>query len=285
MIGPFQEAWPQLWETRGGRAGMVILLAIALISIVAPWLLPDYRVQELATLTAPGAGHLMGTDHLGRDLMARVTWGGRVSLTVAGLSVALAMTLGAVVGLTAGYFGGWVDALLMRLVDGAMAIPRLFVMLLVVAAMDRVPFAVLILVLGTTGWFGVSRLVRGEVLRVREAEFVQAAEALGATPGRIIFRHLLPNTVGPLLVAATLAVGDVILLEAGLSFLGYGVQPPRPSWGGLILDARPFLTTAPWLSLFPGLAIVITVLSVNLIGETLRDAIDTRAAVGNTLVR
>ncbi len=282
MIDPLREAWAPVWRTRGGRTGILILAAITLVSIVAPWFLPAYWVQEFATNAAPGAGHLMGTDNLGRDLMARVTWGGRVSLTVAGLSVALAMTLGALVGLTAGYLGGWVDALLMRLVDGAMAIPRLFVLLLVVAATGKVPLAVLILVLGTTGWFGVSRLVRGEVLRVREEEFVHAAEALGAGRGRVIFRHLLPNSMGPLLVAATLAVGDVILLEAGLSFLGYGVQPPAPSWGGLILDARPFLTNAPWLSLFPGLAIVITVLSVNLVGEALREALDTRSLAADT---
>jgi peptide/nickel transport system permease protein len=192
--------------------------------------------------------------------------------------VALAMTLGALVGLTAGYAGGWLDALLMRTVDAAMAIPRLFVVLLVVAAMDRVPFSGLILLLGTTGWFGTSRLVRGEVLRVREQEFVGAARALGAGTGRVIFRHLLPNSLGPLLVATTLAVGDVILLEAGLSFLGYGVQPPTPSWGGLILDARPYLATAPWLSVFPGVAIVVTVLAVNLVGEALRDSFDVRGA-------
>jgi len=166
----------------------------------------------------------------------------------------------------------------MRIVDGALAIPRLFLLLLLVAVWEQMPLGALVLVLGATGWFGTSRIVRGEVLRLRESEFVFAAKALGAGPGRIIFRHLLPNVAGPLLVAATLGVGDVILLEAGLSFLGVGVRPPTPSWGGMILDARSLLTTAPWASIFPGLAIVVTVLAVNLIGDALRGALDPRSA-------
>ena len=167
----------------------------------------------------------------------------------------------------------------MRLVDGALAIPRLFLLLLVLAGDWRVPLAALILLIGATGWFATSRLVRGEVLRLSEESYVSAAEALGRVAGaRIIFRHLLPNTLGPLLVAATLGVGDVILLEAGLSFLGLGVQPPTPSWGGMILDGKPCLATAPWAGLFPGLAIVVTVLSANLLGDALRDAVDPRGA-------
>jgi ABC-type dipeptide/oligopeptide/nickel transport system permease subunit len=166
----------------------------------------------------------------------------------------------------------------MRLVDGALAVPRLFVLLLLVLVWDRIPLGALILVVGVTGWFGTSRLVRGEVLRLRRAEFVEAAEALGATPRRIILRHLLPNVAGPLIVTATLGLGDVILLEAGLSFLGLGVQPPTPSWGGMILDARPVLLTAPWTSIFPGLAILITVLAANLLGEALQSAFDPRTA-------
>jgi peptide/nickel transport system permease protein len=166
----------------------------------------------------------------------------------------------------------------MRLVDGALAIPRLFILLMVLAVWERVPVLALILLIGATGWFATSRIVRAEVLRLREETYVRAAEALGARRRRIIFRHLLPNVLGPLLVAATLAVGDVILLEAGLSFLGLGIQPPMPSWGGMILDSKEVLVSAPWAGIFPGLAIVITVLSANLFGDALRDAVDPRSA-------
>jgi peptide/nickel transport system permease protein len=207
-----------------------------------------------------------------------VVTGARISLGVALLAVALSMTVGAAVGLISGYFGGLADAALMRLVDGALAIPRLFILLLVLAVWERVPVLALIVLIGATGWFATSRIVRAEVLRLREEAYVQAAEALGARRRRIIFRHLLPNVLGPLLVTATLAVGDVILLEAGLSFLGLGIQPPVPSWGGMILDSKEVLVSAPWAGLFPGLAIVMTVLSANLFGDALRDAVDPRSA-------
>jgi peptide/nickel transport system permease protein len=207
-----------------------------------------------------------------------VVTGGRISLAVALMAVALSASLGATVGVVAGYWGGIIDAGLMRFVDGALAIPRLFILLLVLAVWERVPVLALIVLIGATGWFSTSRLVRGEVLRIREEGYVRAAEALGARRRRIIFRHLLPNALGPLLVAATLGVGDVILLEAGLSFLGLGIQPPTPSWGGMILDSREVMVSAPWAGIFPGLAIVLTVLSANLFGDALRDAIDPRSA-------
>jgi peptide/nickel transport system permease protein len=259
---------------------MIILTLLAVVVVVGPWLLPDPASMPdlLAGATPPGAWHPFGTDQLNRDILSRVVSGGRISLSVASLSVTLAVTLGALVGGLAGLYGGRLDAVLMRTVDGALAIPRLFLLLLLVAVWEQMPLGALVLVLGATGWFATSRIVRGEVLRLREAEFVLAAAALGAGPGRIILRHLLPNVAGPLLVAATLGVGDVILLEAGLSFLGVGVRPPTPSWGGMILDARPLLTTAPWASIFPGLAIIITVLAVNLIGDALRGALDPRSA-------
>jgi peptide/nickel transport system permease protein len=226
----------------------------------------------------PSSDHPFGTDQLSRDLLSRVVSGARVSLAVAGIAVALSATLGATVGLIAGYLGGTVDAVLMRLVDGALAIPRLFLLMLVLAVPTRVPLLALIVLIGATGWFGTSRLVRAEVLRLREEAYVRAAEALGASRRRIIFRHLLVNTAGPLLVAATLGVGDVILLEAGLSFLGLGVQPPQPSWGGMIFDARPVLESAPWVGIFPGILITLTVLAANLVGDALRDAFDPRGA-------
>lgn len=262
----------ELWNAPGGRAGLVILALLALVALLGPSFLPDPRAQpDLAagTLLGPSLRHPLGTDHLSRDVLARLVTGARVSMGVALGAVLLSMTCGALVGIVAGYAGGWVDAALMRLVDAALAIPRIFLLLLITAVMDRIPLAVLVVVLGVTGWFGASRLVRAEVLRLRTLGFVQGAEALGAGRWRIMLRHLLPNALAPLAAATTLAVGDVILLEAGLSFLGFGVQPPMPSWGGMILDARPYLITTPLSSIAPGLAIVVAVLAVNLVGEAL----------------
>jgi peptide/nickel transport system permease protein len=267
------------WRNPAGRRGALVLLVVVVAAVIGPWFLPDPLAQPdiLAGSLPPGPGHPFGTDQLSRDVLARVVAGARISLSVALLAVALSVTIGAAVGLVAGYWGGIVDAGLMRLVDGALAIPRLFILLLVLAVWERVPVTALIFLIGATGWFATSRLVRGEVLRLREEGYVRAAEALGAQRRRIIFRHLLPNALGPLLVAATLGVGDVILLEAGLSFLGLGIQPPTPSWGGMILDSKEVLVSAPWAGIFPGLAIVITVLSANLFGDALRDAVDPRS--------
>lgn len=280
MTGSLRRALLQVLASPSGRLGLLVLALLVLVAVVGPWLVPNPAAMPdlLAGATPPGRQHLLGTDHLNRDVLARVVHGARISLTLATLSVLLAVSLGAVVGLTAGWLGGWADATLMRGVDAALAIPRLFLLLMLVAVWEQMPLAALVAVLGATGWFATSRIVRGEVLRIREEAFVDAARALGAGSGRIIFRHLLPNTAGPLLVAATLGVGDVILLEAGLSFLGVGVRPPTPSWGGMILDGRPVLISAPWESLFPGLAIVVTVLAVNLVGDALRAALYPRSA-------
>ena len=274
------QAWRAVWSRDSARISLVVLAATVLLAAIGPSFLPDPAAQPdiLAASRPPAADHPFGTDQLSRDVLSRVVSGSRVSLSVALLAVLVSMTVGAAVGLIAGYAGGWIDALLMRLVDAGLAIPRLFILLLLLAVWERIPIPALILILGTTGWFGASRLVRGEVVRLRHEPFVSGAEALGAGPGRVMIRHLLPNAAGPLLVAATLAMGDVILLEAGLSFLGLGIQPPTPSWGAMILDAKPVLVTAPWTSLFPGLAIVITVLSVNLIGDALSDTFDARAS-------
>jgi peptide/nickel transport system permease protein len=270
-----------VWRAPSGRAGLAFLLFLVLLALAGPLFLPDpfrqFGLLELAD-ARPSAEHPFGTDQLSRDVLSRVVSGTRVSLAVAALAVALSVTLGAGVGLVAGYLGGAVDSVLMRLVDGALAVPRLFLLLLVLAVPERVPLVALIVLIGATGWFATSRLVRAEVLRIREEAYVRAAEALGASRRRIIFRHLLVNTAGPLLVTATLGVGDVILLEAGLSFLGLGVQPPTPSWGGMILDARSVLVTAPWVGIFPGIAITLTVLATNLVGDALRDVLDPRGA-------
>jgi peptide/nickel transport system permease protein len=280
-VTPLADALYRAWRTPRGRAGAVMLGTFVLLSLAAPPFLPDPSAQPDVLSQAslpPSIAHPFGTDQLSRDVLARVVSGGRISLSVAFIAVLLSVTLGAAVGLTAGYWRGALDVVLMRLEDGALAIPRLFLLLLVLSVWDRVPVPMLILLIGTTGWFGTSRLVRGEVLRLREEPYIEAAHALGAPPSRVIFRHLFPNTLGPLLVTATLGVGNVILLEAGLSFLGLGIQPPTPSWGGMILDAKPVLVSAPWAGFFPGLAIVLTVLSVNLFGDALRDAVDPRGA-------
>jgi peptide/nickel transport system permease protein len=275
-LAPLRNAW----RDPGGRAGALLLLVVAIAAIVGPLFLPDPLAQPdiLAGSAPPGLGHPFGTDQLSRDVLARVVAGARVSLSVALLAVMLSVTIGATIGLVSGYWGGIVDSALMRLVDGALAIPRLFILLLVLAVWERVPVAALIFLIGATGWFTTSRMIRGEVLRLREEGYVRAAEALGAPRRRIIFQHLLPNALGPLLVTATLGVGDVILLEAGLSFLGLGIQPPTPSWGGMILDSKEVLVSAPWAGIFPGLAIMITVWSANLFGDALRSAFDPRNA-------
>ena len=280
MIGSLRDLVRRAWRHPSGRWGALALLVMALLAAAAPPLLQDPADMPdvVAGATPPSAGHLLGTDQLNRDILARVVSGGRISLSVAGLAVLVSLTLGCAVGLVAGYAGGWVDGALMRTVDAALAIPRLFVLLLLLVVWERIPLWALIVVLGTTGWFATSRLVRGEVLRLRGEPFVVAATGLGAGAWRTIARHLLPNAAGPVLVAATLGVGDVILLEAGLSFLGLGIQPPTPSWGGMVLDARPFLVSAPWTALFPGAAIVATVLAVNLLGDALQAALDPRSA-------
>jgi peptide/nickel transport system permease protein len=280
LIDLLRDLLAAVWRRPAGRLGLVALGVVLTAALAAPPFLPDPLAQpdivEQASLP-PGPGHPFGTDQLSRDVLARVASGARISLGVAGLAVLVSVTIGAGVGLTAGYLGGMADAALMRLVDAALAVPRLFILLLLLAVWERIPLVALILILGTTGWFGTSRLVRGEVLRLRHEPFITGAEALGARRARVMFRHLFPNTLGPLLVAATLGVGEVILLEAGLSFLGLGIQPPTPSWGGMILDAKPVLVTAPWTSLFPGLAIVVTVLAVNLLGDALSDVVEVRA--------
>ena len=280
MIGSLGDLLRRAGRLSGARWGAGLLLLLALAATVAPPLLPDPAAMPdvVAGATPPSAAHPLGTDELNRDVLARVVTGGRISLSVAALAMLLSLTLGTVVGLLSGYAGGWADAILMRIVDAALAIPRLFLLLLLLVVWERIPLGALIVVIGTTGWFATSRLVRAEVLRLRHQPFVLAAEAMGSPGWRIIARHLLPNAAGPLLVAATLGVGDVILLEAGLSFLGLGVQPPTPSWGGMILEARPLVATAPWTAVCPGAAIVLTVLSVNLIGDALQSALDPRSA-------
>lgn len=253
------------------------MLFLYTVSILAPFLAPhdpNAQVDVLKTrYVSPSKDHPMGTDKFGRDIFSRVIYGSRISLAIGFIAVGIAITLGTLIGALAGYAGGVIDNLLMRIVDVGLAFPRLVLVLTVVALMEP-KIWLIIVVIGLTGWMPVTRLVRAEMLSLREREFVQAARALGAGTFRIILRHLLPNAAGPVIVAATLMIGDTILLEAALSFLGLGVQPPTASWGSIINQGRDTLLSAWWISTFPGLAIVFTVVGYNLMGDGLRDAFD-----------
>ena len=224
--------------------------------------------------------HILGTDNKGRDLLSRIIYGSRISLTVGFAAMAVAVTLGTLFGSLAGFFGGLVDTLLMRLVDILLAFPRLLLLLLIITIYRGAGLFTIVLVLGATGWMGVARLVRAQFLQLKELDFAQAARAIGAQSHRIVFRHLLPNAMAPVIVAATLRVGDTILLEAALSFLGLGVTPPTPTWGNIVSDGRSNLAGAWWIATLPGLAIVLTVVCFNLVGDALRDALDPRGRRG-----
>jgi len=219
--------------------------------------------------------YILGSDKYGRDLLSRIIYGSRISLSIGFIAVFIAITLGTFIGIVAGYYGGRIDGLLMRFVDLMLSFPNLFLILIIVALVGNSIFLIVV-VLGATGWMGVSRLVRGQVLSLKEQEFIQAARALGFGDWRIIIRHLLPNSLTPIIVNATLRLGNIILIEAALSFLGLGVQPPTASWGNIVNEGRDVLTSAWWISAFPGLAVVLTVVCFNLFGDGLRDALDPR---------
>ena len=259
--------------------GAIGILALYLVALLAPFLAPtDPSVLgDLLTerLVGPSPDHPLGTDHFARDVLSRVLYGARISLSIGFVAVGISVTIGTLLGAVAGFFGGWVDTILMRLVDMVISFPQL-VLLITIIALFQPSIFLIIAVLGLTQWTGTTRLVRGEVLSLREREFIQAATALGFSRARIILFHLIPNVLGPVIVAATLGIGNTIVVEASLSFLGLGVQPPTPSWGTMVSDGRSLLLQAWWLSTFPGLAIVFTVLCFNLVGDGLRDALDPR---------
>lgn len=259
--------------------GLMAIGAFYLVALLTPLLSPyDPTVQgNLITqsLLAPSLAHPLGTDEYARDVLSRLMYGARISLSIGFVAVSISVTIGTLVGAVAGYLGGRVDAVLMRLVDVVISFPRLVLLIAIIALFEPSIFLI-IAVLGLTLWPSTARLVRGEVLSLREREFIEAARALGYSRRRIILRHLVPNTLGPVIVAATLGIGETIVLEAGLSFLGIGVQPPTPSWGTMVADGRAELLGAWWISTFAGLAIVFTVLSFNLVGDGLRDALDPR---------
>ena len=262
------------------RAAAAVLLVVVGAALLAPVLAPYDPTAQLDIVRLqsrpPSWAHPLGTDQFSRDVLSRLIWGARISLAIAFAAVTLSMTVGILVGAVAGYAGGLVDAVLMRLVDTALSIPRLLLLIAVVALWEHVGLAALTLLLAGTGWFTVSRLTRAETLVVREKDFVVAARMLGASPWRILTRHVLPNVAAPGLVAATLGIANVILLEAGLSYLGIGVRPPTASWGGIIQDGAERVGDLWWLTLFPGLAILLTVFACNALGDALRDALDPR---------
>ncbi len=269
--------WRYFKRNRLALGGLFVIVLIFLVAGSAPWIAPhDPGKTDISLkLKPPSLRHPLGTDQLGRDVLSRMLYGSRISLSVGFVAVAISLFIGILVGAVAGYYGRWVDSLLMRFVDIMLCFPTFFLILTVVALLGPSIFNIM-LVIGITSWMGTSRFVRAEFLSLRERDFVQAARALGVKDGRIIFRHILPNGLAPVFVTATLDVASAILVEAGLSFLGFGVQPPAPSWGNILTEGRTYIFDAWWLTLFPGLAILITVLSFNLFGEGLRDALDPR---------
>ena len=272
-----REFWGRLKRNRMAMTGLALVLGLFVVSVFAPWLAPydPNQIDLKQVLMPPSSAHLLGTDTLGRDVLSRIIYGSRVSLKVGFVAVGLATLIGLCVGALAGYYGGWVDSALMRLVDLMLCFPAFFLILAVIAVLEPSIWNIMA-VIGLTGWMGVARLVRAEFLSLREREFVTAARALGAGDARLILRHMLPNALAPVMVSATLGVAGAILTESALSFLGLGVQPPTPSWGNILTAGKDNIEIAWWLSVFPGLAILVTVMSYNLLGEGIREAIDPR---------
>jgi len=269
--------WGRYKKNHLAIAGLFVILTIATIAVSAPLIAPynPTAIDVYNVLSAPGTDHLLGTDELGRDVLSRMIWGSRVSLKVGFVAVGIAISIGIMIGALSGFYGGKPDAVLMRFVDIMLAFPTFFLILAVIAIVEP-SISTIMIVIGFTSWMDVSRLVRAEILGLKERDFVLAAKAIGASDFRVIFRHILPNALSPVFVSATFGVAGAILVESGLSFLGLGVQPPDPSWGNILTSGKDYITVAWWLSVYPGFAILITVLSYNLVGEGLRDALDPR---------
>ena len=282
---PAQSYWNESWERLrrnpiGVMAGALILI-FAVTSILAPVfsaLLTHFQPQSIdlsSTFKPPGGAHILGTDELGRDTLTRLIWGGRVTLGIAFLTVAISLTVGTAVGMAAGYYGGWIDDILMRVVDTVLAIPAIFLFILMSILIHPNPFT-LAAIIASVGWGNVARLVRGEVLSVKQRDFIMATRSIGARDFRMMFRHLLPNVLPVLIVAASLGVGQIILIEAALDFLGLGIQPPTASWGNMLTNAESYFFHSVYLVYFPGIMIFVTVLASNIFGNAIRDAFDPR---------
>jgi peptide/nickel transport system permease protein len=280
--------WRAFKKNRLAIVGGAVVLCLALLAILAPTLAPwdPHRPDVRNILDSPSLAHLLGTDQLGRDVFSRMLYGARVSLAVGFVSVGIATAIGIALGSAAGYHGGLIDALIMRLVDLMLVFPRFFLLLAVLAFLKPSIWTIMV-VIGLTGWMGVTRLVRAEFLSLKEREFVLWSQSIGASGFRVIWRHILPNAMAPVLVAMTLGIPAAILTESGLSFLGLGVQPPFATWGNILNEGKDTIEIAWWLSVYPGLAILVTVLSYNLLGEGIRDALDPRLrqAVGRIVGR
>jgi len=282
-----QMIWRSYRRHRPAMVGTVIVLIFALTAVLAPYLTPydPEKIELTIMLQPPSSEHLMGTDELGRDLLTRLLYGGRVSLSIGVMAMALAVTVGAIVGGLAGFYGGRVDNILMRFTDTMLAFPQLFVLIILALALRDLPIEALrgtpfasifsiVLVIAVLAWMRVARLVRAAFLSLKEKEFIEAARCSGAPNLRIMIRHLLPNAMSPIIVAATFRVATSIITESGLSYLGFGVQPPTPTWGNMLKNAQDQMTRAPWTAIFPGIMIFIAVIAINFIGDGLRDALD-----------
>ncbi len=278
--GPWQRALERFWAHRLAVASLVVLGGLALSALLASQIshYDPERPDLNQIFESPSLAHLMGTDSLGRDLATRILYGGRVSLTVGVLAMAVAISLGTLVGGIAGYYGGALDAILMRFVDMMLSFPRLFLLILAAVLLrdSFSPFLIIVFVLGALSWMTVARLVRASFLSLKELDFVEAARSLGTSNQVIIWHHILPNALAPIIVAATLGVANAIIAESTLSFLGLGIQPPLPSWGFMLKDAQTDMALAPWTAVFPGLAIFMAVVAINFVGDGLRDAMDPR---------
>lgn len=262
---------------------VIILTLLVLMAIFAQWLAPySFNEQSLVDRLKPpsfvpgdSGVHILGTDHLGRDILSRIIYGARISLSVSLLVIAITAAIGTVLGIVAGYLGGRTDALLMRITDVALSFPPILIAMLLATALGP-SFKTVVIALSILGWAGYARLIRGETLRLRDSDFVAQARIIGASPFRIMLMHVFPNVLNPLIVMMTLAVGMMILIEAGMSYLGVGIPPPNPSWGSMVSDGRNLIDTAWWISFFPGLAIGLVVMSGNFFGDWLRDKMDPR---------
>ena len=272
-----QRFWSHFRRNRLAVAGGAIVAAMLGVALLAPLLAPHdpSAIHVSSILMPPSSGHLLGTDALGRDVLSRMIYGTQISLLVGFVAVGIAVVIGVIIGALAGYYPGWIDTLFMRLVDIMLSVPTFFLILAVIALVGPNLINIMI-VIGVTSWMGVARLVRGEFLALKESDYVVAARALGVPAYRIIFGHILPNAMAPVYVSTILGIAAAVLIESSLSFLGLGVQPPTPSWGNILTDGKANIEIAWWLSLFPGLAILVTVLGYNLLGEGLRDALDPR---------
>lgn len=268
------EVLQRIFSNKMAMAGAVMVGFMFAMAVLAPAIAPDPGLVDISQQLQPPSLHaLLGTDDLGRDVFARIVYGARVSLLVGFVAVGIATLVGVFLGSIAGYYGGWLDVVIMRFVDIMLCFPSFFLILAVIAFLEPSIWNIMIII-GLTGWMGVARLVRAEFLSLRERDFVLAIRSIGASDSRIIFRHILPNALSPVLVSAALGIAGAILTESALSFLGIGVQPPTPSWGNMLIAGKQTLGTAWWLSVFPGIAILLTVLAYNLLGEGLRDALD-----------